>query len=179
MPVVTNALGEKLSKQSGAQAIDELDPLAALRTAGAHLGLASHAQSVDSWLSDATAGWAALPRNLAAGTAPGIQDWRLILPRRKGKGKGQLYAFQRLESGEASRNRTPCKPDVQATKKRPRALFCLLRRNASRQPAQDLRGTPPSSAASCRLGAGRPRPKAAALLSVTSGWAAIALLLGS
>ena len=69
VPVVTNALGEKLSKQSGAQAIDELDPLAALRTAGAHLGLASHAQSVDSWLSDATAGWAALPRNLAAGTA--------------------------------------------------------------------------------------------------------------
>src|SRR5437868_7311356 len=54
VPVVTNALGEKLSKQSGAQAIDYLDPLAALRAAGMHLGLASAAQSVESWLSDAT-----------------------------------------------------------------------------------------------------------------------------
>ncbi len=66
VPVVTNALGEKLSKQSGAQAIDDLDPLAALRMAGAHLGLASAAQSVQSWLSDATAGWAALLERLPA-----------------------------------------------------------------------------------------------------------------
>ncbi|MDF3832809.1 tRNA glutamyl-Q(34) synthetase GluQRS [Cupriavidus basilensis] len=71
VPVVTNALGEKLSKQSGAQAIDELDPLAALRSAGGHLGLASAAQSVESWLGDATAGWAALLERLPAGAQRG------------------------------------------------------------------------------------------------------------
>jgi glutamyl-Q tRNA(Asp) synthetase len=66
VPVVTNALGEKLSKQSGAHAVDELDPLVALRVAGAHLGLASNAQTVEGWLSDATGGWAMLLERLPA-----------------------------------------------------------------------------------------------------------------
>ncbi|WP_420993214.1 tRNA glutamyl-Q(34) synthetase GluQRS [Cupriavidus sp. 30B13] len=61
VPVVTNADGEKLSKQSGAQAIDAMAPLDALRAAGAHLGLASGAESVESWLAETTAAWQALP----------------------------------------------------------------------------------------------------------------------
>jgi glutamyl-Q tRNA(Asp) synthetase len=57
VPVVVNALGEKLSKQSGAQAIDAMSPMEALRAAGAHLGLASEASHVDAWLADAATRW--------------------------------------------------------------------------------------------------------------------------
>ncbi|MGO4325489.1 tRNA glutamyl-Q(34) synthetase GluQRS [Cupriavidus sp. 2TAF22] len=60
VPVVTNEIGEKLSKQSGAESVDALEPLAALRAAGAHLGLASGADSMQGWLAEATAGWEAL-----------------------------------------------------------------------------------------------------------------------
>ncbi|WP_020200849.1 tRNA glutamyl-Q(34) synthetase GluQRS [Cupriavidus sp. WS] len=60
VPVVTNADGEKLSKQSGAEPVDAMAPLDALRAAGAHLGLASGADAVESWLAEATAGWQAL-----------------------------------------------------------------------------------------------------------------------
>ncbi|MGY8523917.1 tRNA glutamyl-Q(34) synthetase GluQRS [Paracidovorax citrulli] len=62
VPVVVNEEGEKLSKQSGAEAIDALEPLAALRLAGSHLGLhgGRHGGSptVADWLADATAQWA-------------------------------------------------------------------------------------------------------------------------
>lgn len=58
VPVVTNAVGEKLSKQSGAQAIDLAYPLAALREAGRHLGLDHDATDVASWLARATEAWA-------------------------------------------------------------------------------------------------------------------------
>lgn len=57
VPVVVNALGEKLSKQSGAEAIDTMAPLEALRAAGGHLGLASAATDVDAWLAVAAAQW--------------------------------------------------------------------------------------------------------------------------
>lgn len=59
VPVIVNADGEKLSKQSGAEAIDAIDPMDVLRTAGTHLGLSSGATHVEGWLADATAGWAA------------------------------------------------------------------------------------------------------------------------
>ncbi|MNK71686.1 glutamyl-Q tRNA(Asp) synthetase [compost metagenome] len=62
MPVVVNADGEKLSKQSGAQAIDTAAPLDALRMAGAHLGIANGETSVPAWLAAATAQWAAMQR---------------------------------------------------------------------------------------------------------------------
>ncbi|MEX3938797.1 tRNA glutamyl-Q(34) synthetase GluQRS [Paraburkholderia sp. BR10937] len=42
VPVVTNADGEKLSKQTGAQALDASRPLEALLAAARHLGLALH-----------------------------------------------------------------------------------------------------------------------------------------
>jgi glutamyl-Q tRNA(Asp) synthetase len=71
VPVVVNALGEKLSKQSGAQAIDAMAPMAALRAAGAHLGLASEATSVDAWLADAATRWLeVLAARRVAGAAP-------------------------------------------------------------------------------------------------------------
>lgn len=59
VPVVCNEAGEKLSKQTGAQAIDALAPLDALRQAGAHLGIQSERRDVAEWLADATAQWAA------------------------------------------------------------------------------------------------------------------------
>ncbi|MFP3757550.1 MULTISPECIES: tRNA glutamyl-Q(34) synthetase GluQRS [Cupriavidus] len=62
VPVVVNADGEKLSKQSGAQAIDTAAPLDALRMAGAHLGIANGETSVPAWLAAATAQWAAMQR---------------------------------------------------------------------------------------------------------------------
>lgn len=65
VPVVANAVGEKLSKQSGAQAIDTSAPLDALRAAGAHLGLENGERDVQGWLRRASADWmqrlAALP----------------------------------------------------------------------------------------------------------------------
>lgn len=57
VPVVVNQAGEKLSKQSGAQAIDTIAPLDALREAGAHLGLSNSAGTVQDWLARATDGW--------------------------------------------------------------------------------------------------------------------------
>ncbi len=60
VPVVVNAAGEKLSKQSGAEPIDNMAPLEALRAAGQHLGLASTATHVDAWLADAAAQWLAV-----------------------------------------------------------------------------------------------------------------------
>lgn len=60
VPVVVNAVGEKLSKQSGAQSVDDLAPLEALRAAGAHLGLRHDATDVPDWLARATESWAGL-----------------------------------------------------------------------------------------------------------------------
>ncbi|WP_454763278.1 tRNA glutamyl-Q(34) synthetase GluQRS [Cupriavidus campinensis] len=62
VPVVVNAEGEKLSKQSGAQAIDAAAPLEALRMAGAHLRIFDGASTVPAWLSAATAQWSAMER---------------------------------------------------------------------------------------------------------------------
>jgi glutamyl-Q tRNA(Asp) synthetase len=58
-PLVLGANGEKLSKQNGAQALDLDDPLAALRHAGAALGLALPADELRSWLGEAVAAWRA------------------------------------------------------------------------------------------------------------------------
>jgi len=60
VPVVVNTVGEKLSKQSGAEAIDGLPPLDALRVAGSHLGLSNAATGIADWLTRATTDWAAL-----------------------------------------------------------------------------------------------------------------------
>jgi glutamyl-Q tRNA(Asp) synthetase len=57
VPVVVNAVGEKLSKQSGAQAIDTSAPLDALRVAGEHIGLRNEGKDVKDWLERATADW--------------------------------------------------------------------------------------------------------------------------
>ncbi|WP_434033519.1 tRNA glutamyl-Q(34) synthetase GluQRS [Cupriavidus sp. a3] len=57
VPVVVNEIGEKLSKQSGAQAIDTGAPLEALRQAGMNLGLANHEGNVRDWLARATEDW--------------------------------------------------------------------------------------------------------------------------
>lgn len=62
VPVVVNADGEKLSKQSGAQAIDTAAPLDALRMAGTHLGIANDETDVPAWLAAATGQWAAMQR---------------------------------------------------------------------------------------------------------------------
>jgi glutamyl-Q tRNA(Asp) synthetase len=57
VPVVLNAAGEKLSKQSGATALDETRPLAELEHAARHLGLAIGAVSVGAFLHAATEAW--------------------------------------------------------------------------------------------------------------------------
>jgi glutamyl-Q tRNA(Asp) synthetase len=57
-PLLLDARGEKLSKSNGATALDVGDPLAALRAAGAALGLpALTAVSVPDWLAQASATW--------------------------------------------------------------------------------------------------------------------------
>ncbi|REG61622.1 glutamyl-Q tRNA(Asp) synthetase [Paraburkholderia sp. BL6669N2] len=62
VPVVTNAEGEKLSKQNGATALDHDKPLEALSAAARHLGLdlgnaATHT-TLDGFYAAATAAWA-------------------------------------------------------------------------------------------------------------------------
>jgi glutamyl-Q tRNA(Asp) synthetase len=56
-PLVLGENGEKLSKQNGAEAFDLADPLAALRSAGAVLGIRGEAGDVDTWLAMAVQGW--------------------------------------------------------------------------------------------------------------------------
>jgi glutamyl-Q tRNA(Asp) synthetase len=56
-PLVLGADGEKLSKQNGAQPLDLSDPLAALKAAGAVLGIAATASDVPGWLSQAIPAW--------------------------------------------------------------------------------------------------------------------------
>lgn len=58
-PLVLDAAGEKLSKQRGAAAIDVTQPLAALRAAGAVLGVRSDAAGVEPWLRDGVEAWRA------------------------------------------------------------------------------------------------------------------------
>jgi glutamyl-Q tRNA(Asp) synthetase len=59
VPVVTNAVGEKLSKQTGAQALDLLQPLTELTAAAQFLGLQiGHARSIEDFWQIATAAWA-------------------------------------------------------------------------------------------------------------------------
>jgi glutamyl-Q tRNA(Asp) synthetase len=57
VPVVLNAAGEKLSKQTGAAALDETRPLAELERAAQHLGLAIGGASVGAFLRAATEAW--------------------------------------------------------------------------------------------------------------------------
>ena len=64
VPVVVNQRGEKLSKQTGASAIDLEHPLAALREAADFLGLAlPPPASLQQFWSDATAAWANLTKS--------------------------------------------------------------------------------------------------------------------
>ncbi|WP_322054703.1 tRNA glutamyl-Q(34) synthetase GluQRS [Paraburkholderia bannensis] len=60
VPVVTNAEGEKLSKQTGAQALDASRPLEALLSAAKHLGLDLHEPapaSLEAFQADAIEAW--------------------------------------------------------------------------------------------------------------------------
>ena len=58
VPVVVNADGEKLSKQTGAHAINRGEPLAALTEAARHLGLDIRADDVEGFYRDAVPAWA-------------------------------------------------------------------------------------------------------------------------
>ena len=57
MPLVLGSNGEKLSKLNGAEALDTAQPLAALKQAGAALGLAPAAATVGDWLAAAVLHW--------------------------------------------------------------------------------------------------------------------------
>ena len=59
VPVVENGAGEKLSKQTGATALDLARPLVMLHEAARHLGLAVQANTLESFYATATAAWAA------------------------------------------------------------------------------------------------------------------------
>jgi glutamyl-Q tRNA(Asp) synthetase len=64
-PLVHGADGEKLSKQNGATPLDVSDPLAALRAAGAGLGLPNLTAATPAlWLASATPAWAGMMRDL-------------------------------------------------------------------------------------------------------------------
>ena len=66
VPVVTNAIGEKLSKQTGAQALDLLEPVKELRDAAQVLGLPIDApQSIADFWRQALAAWSRLPATKA------------------------------------------------------------------------------------------------------------------
>jgi len=56
-PLVLDVGGRKLSKQSGAPALDFADPIDALDQAGNVLGIASHARGIGDWLAEAVAQW--------------------------------------------------------------------------------------------------------------------------
>jgi glutamyl-Q tRNA(Asp) synthetase len=56
-PLVRDASGEKLSKQNGAKALDLRDPLAALQTAAAVLGLPGAAGPLHEALATWTRAW--------------------------------------------------------------------------------------------------------------------------
>lgn len=56
-PLVLGANGEKLSKHNGAAAIDLTDPVAALRAAGAVLGVHSEATDIETWRAEAINAW--------------------------------------------------------------------------------------------------------------------------
>jgi glutamyl-Q tRNA(Asp) synthetase len=59
VPVVTNHAGEKLSKQTGAQAINLRDPKLALLEAATFLGLSvENVNSIDEFWDKATIAWA-------------------------------------------------------------------------------------------------------------------------
>jgi glutamyl-Q tRNA(Asp) synthetase len=59
VPVVVNEYGEKLSKQTGATALDSGAPVATLTQAARHLGLdPAPAASLEAFYSDTTAQWA-------------------------------------------------------------------------------------------------------------------------
>jgi glutamyl-Q tRNA(Asp) synthetase len=58
VPLVLNAIGEKLSKQSGAIALDAGQPIQELQRAARHLGLGTiEAPSVDAFLRQAVELW--------------------------------------------------------------------------------------------------------------------------
>jgi glutamyl-Q tRNA(Asp) synthetase len=59
-PLVRNAQGEKLSKQSGAKALDTREPLAALNAAASCLGLQPHSGHMGSALAAWVLQWRAL-----------------------------------------------------------------------------------------------------------------------
>jgi glutamyl-Q tRNA(Asp) synthetase len=56
-PLVLGADGDKLSKHNGAQPLVLDDPLAALRSAGAVLGVQSDAKDIAPWLAEVTLRW--------------------------------------------------------------------------------------------------------------------------
>ena len=58
-PLVLSANGEKLSKQTGAQALDLARPLDALQAAAAVLGLETRGTDLAVWLASAVAAWRA------------------------------------------------------------------------------------------------------------------------
>lgn len=61
VPVVVNADGEKLSKQTGAQPVDAQSPLSALLAAAAHLGLSlsrEHCTTLEAFYREAVPAWA-------------------------------------------------------------------------------------------------------------------------
>ena len=58
-PLVLDAQGEKLSKQTGATALDLADPVAALRAAGHVLGLRHDGTELAAWLGAAVVAWRA------------------------------------------------------------------------------------------------------------------------